>query len=155
MQTKDTLKEVIHAFYEQHTTESLEDVLNKLQESNVWIPCNTILSEADQEYLNQLAEQINEGGDPNELIGETIETKDPIRMVPDILQRGTNYFFPVFTTPEEMGDYGTNFSKVEKHFLEAAVLALNNDYPIAAIVVNPFHESVELPREYLETIVDQ
>lgn len=47
MENKDILKELIHTMYEQRTTESLGDVLNTVQESDVWIPCNTILSEAD------------------------------------------------------------------------------------------------------------
>ena len=150
MENKDILKELIHTMYEQRTTESLGDILNTVQESDVWIPCNTILSEADQKRLNSLAEQLADNGDPNDLIGETFTNQDPVRMIPDILKNGDFYFFPVFTNPEEMGEYGNNFSHVEKHFLEAAQLALNNEYNVTAIVVNPFTESLELPREFLE-----
>lgn len=40
-------------------------------------------------------------------------------MIPDILQNGDEYFFSVFTSAAEMGEYGDNFSKIEKWFLEA------------------------------------
>jgi hypothetical protein len=33
-------------------------------------------------------------------------------MVPDILQNGEEFFFPVFNTAEEMGEYGDYFSKI-------------------------------------------
>ena len=48
-------------------------------------------------------------------------------MVPDILQNGDNFFFPVFTSEEEMGEYGVHFSKIQQHFLEAMNLARNNE----------------------------
>ena len=57
-------------------------------------------------------------------------------MVPDILVNGEQFYFPVFTTAEEMGEYGKSFSKVQKHFLEAVNLARNNEKKVVGIVIN-------------------
>ena len=73
-------------------------------------------------------------------------------MVPDILQNENDFFFPVFTSAEEMGDYGEAFSKVEKHFLEAANLAQNNEKNLAGIVINAFTESIVIPKELFDII---
>ena len=61
-------------------------------------------------------------------------------MIPDILQNGEDYFFPVFSTIEAMGEYGENFSKVQRHILEAIALAKNNEKELAGIVLNAFTE---------------
>ena len=68
-------------------------------------------------------------------------------MIPDILQNGDDFFFPAFTTAEEMGDYGRGVSKLEKHFLEAVNLARNNEKNVAGIVINAFSEPYIVPRD--------
>lgn len=77
-----------------------------------------------------------------------------IRMIPDILQNGEDYFFPVFTTAEEMGDYGQSFSKIEKRFLDAANLAQNNEKKIKGIVINAFSEPFVIPCDLFEMIAE-
>ena len=87
------------------------------------------------------------------LVGMELTSQDSIRMVPDILQNENDFFFPVFTSAEEMGDYGDAFSKVEKHFLEAANLARNNDKNVAGIVINAFTaESIVIPKDLFDII---
>ena len=61
------------------------------------------------------------------LVGNTITNQDEVHMVPDILQNGEDFFFPVFTTSEEMGEYGNDFSKIQEHFLTAVSLARNSE----------------------------
>ena len=61
-------------------------------------------------------------------------------MIPDILQNGEAYFFPVFSTVEAMGEYGENFSKLQKHMLEVIPLARNNEKKPVGIVLNAFTE---------------
>ena len=73
-------------------------------------------------------------------------------MVPDILQNGEDYFFPVFSSEEEMGEYGEQFSKVQRHFLEAANLARNNEKHVKGIVINAFTEPFEIPVELFDII---
>ena len=75
-------------------------------------------------------------------------------MVPDILQNGEDFFFPVFTSVEEMGDYGQGFSKIEKHFLEAANLARNNKKKVKGIVINAFSEPFVIPVDLFDMIAE-
>ena len=59
------------------------------------------------------------------MIGKTFSTKEAVRMIPDILQNGEQFFFPIFSSVEEMGEYGEHFSKVQKHILEVIPMARN------------------------------
>ena len=88
------------------------------------------------------------------LVGRERTNQDNIRMVPDILQNGDEFFFPVFTTAEEMGEYGERFSKIEKHFLEAANLARNNERDLTGIVINAFSEAFVVPKELFDLIFE-
>jgi hypothetical protein len=60
----------------------------------------------------------------------------------------------VFTTAEEMGEYGEIFSKVEGHFLEAINLAKNNEKNVSGIVINAFSEPFVVSMEMIEIIAD-
>ena len=88
-----------------------------------------------------------EEGDLDSIVGQTFVANDCVRMVPDILQNGENYFFPVFTATEEMGEYGEHFSKMERHFLEAIELAEANKKHVAGIVINAFTMPVVINKE--------
>ena len=86
------------------------------------------------------------------LIGQEMLSQDNIRLIPDILLNGDAFFFPVFTSVEEMGEYGDGFSKVERHFLEAMVLAMNNENKVAGIVVNAFTTPFVLNRDLFDVV---
>ena len=73
-------------------------------------------------------------------------------MIPDILQNGEDFFFPVFSSVEEMGEYGNSFSKVEDSFLHAVVLARNNEKQVRGIVVNAFSEPFVLETEIFDLV---
>lgn len=73
-------------------------------------------------------------------------------MVPDILQNGEEFFFPVFTSVEEMGEYGEHFSTVQHHFLQAANLAKNNEKNVTGIVINAFSEPFVIPKDIFDII---
>lgn len=51
-----------------------------------------------------------------------------------------------------MGEYGNKFSKVQKHFLEAVILAKNNKKDLAGIVINAFSESFVLDKELWDLV---
>ena len=74
-------------------------------------------------------------------------------MEPDILQKGEDYYFPVFTTVEEMCDYGDEYSKVQMHFLEAADLAMNNEMNDSGIMINVFSEQVVVSNDRVNNII--
>lgn len=136
------LEAAIHTFNEQRTKDHLLDIIEILRDSYVLIPCNAVMSDADQARLIAMLEEKGDG-----IIGEQFVAHDETRLIPDILQNGDDFFFPVFSNEEAMGEYGHGFSKVQKHFLEALNLARNNEKELAGIVVNAFTESYVLDKE--------
>lgn len=146
------LKRAIAICNRNRTQFNLKKLARILRDSWVWVPCTAILSDSDQEKLTKLVMDAQEKGNLSSLAGQELTSQDNIYMVPDILQNGEEFFFPVFTTAEEMGEYGDNFSKIERHFLEAANLAKNNEKNVTGIVINAFSESFVIPKEKFEAI---
>ena len=140
---ENSLKTAIKNFNGNRTESNLIEILEILRDVLVWIPCNAVVSEADIEILR------------SKKVGDTFQSTDNIRMIPDILQAGDEYFFPVFTSCEEMGEYGENFSKVEKWFLEAIILAQNNEKQVKGIVINAFTDSFVVPNDLLEIVKER
>ena len=130
------LKEAVDTLYDDPSEEHLIDVFELLRDSYVWVPCTAVLSEKDQKEWDELVKSV--GDDLESLKGMTLINSDNIRMVPDILQNGDNYYFPAFSSAEEMGEYGEGFSKIEVHFLEAIAMAEHNEKDVCGIVLNPF-----------------
>ena len=118
----------------------------------MWVPCNAIFSEADTEAMNKVVLEAAENNDMDSLVGHTFTSQDEVRMVPDILQNGDDFFFPVFSSDEEMGEYGKQFSKVQMHFLVVANLARNNEKNVKGIVINAFSEPFVIPKELFDVI---
>ncbi|MCR5649685.1 MAG: ADP-ribosylglycohydrolase family protein [Lachnospiraceae bacterium] len=123
-----------------------------LSESWVWVPCTAIFSDADNDAVEKVVMEAVENNDLDSLAGHTFTNRDEVRMVSDILQSGDDYFFPVFTSDEDMGEYGEQFSKVQRHFLDAANLARNNEKRVKGIVINAFTENYIIPIEMLDVI---
>ncbi len=126
------------------------DVLEILRDSWVWVPCTAIMSDADQVRLEALVK--SKEGKLEELVDENFVTKDETRLVPDILQNGDLFFFPIFSTAEAMGEYGDHFSKVQKHILEVISLARNNEKDLKGIVLNAFSEPFVLDKELWDMV---
>ncbi len=82
-----------------------------LRNSNVWVPCLAVPGESGN---------------------------DSLTLFPDILQDEDKFYLPVFSTAEEMGEYGKNFAKIERSFMDAVKLAKNNERKLSGIVVNAF-----------------
>ena len=148
------LKKAIEICNRNRTELNLIKLTRILRDSFVWIPCNAILSDADLEALTKTVTEAENNGELESLTGMEIRSQDSIRLVPDILQSGDAFFFPVFTSVEEMSEYGENFSKVEKHFLEAASFAKNNEKNVVGIVINAFTEPFVIPKEMFEIIAE-
>ena len=136
------LEAAVTAFNSERAEEHLINILEILRDSYVWIPCSVVMSEKDQNRLDDIAQKLKDDpdADPTELIGTEFKTEGVTRMIPDILQNGELYFFPVFTTIEAMGEYGQHFSEVQRHMLEAVSLAEHNEKKLAGIVLNTFTE---------------
>lgn len=147
------MKDAIHRFHEGHDNDALFELLQILRDSYVWIPCNAIVDEEDQKTVEQMIEEA--GDNLDSMIGKEFTTQGNIRMVPDILQRDDQYFFPVFTTEEDMGEYGEHFSKIQEHFLHVIELARGNkkyEGGLTGIVINAFSEMFVLPQELYEAV---
>lgn len=144
------LKEAITIFNNDRNEQNLIEIMELLRDSYVWVPCNAVMSDNDQKRMEELIESLN--GDLDKLKGMEFVAHDETRLIPDILQNGEAFFFPVFSSAEEMGEYGDNFSKVEKHFLEALNLAKNNDRDLAGIVINAFSEPFVLDSQIWDLV---
>ena len=146
------LKKATEICNRNRTTLNMIKLARILRDSQVWVPCSAIMSDADYAVMEKAIKAAEENGGLESLIGMEFSNQDDIRMVPDILQNGDEYFFPVFTSEEEMGEYGERFSKVECYFLEAENIARNNERNVAGIVINAFTEPFVVPREMFEVI---
>lgn len=135
------LEKAIGYFNEERTVENLFSLMKILRDSYIWIPCNAVLSKEDEKRIQAIQE------DKEASIGKEFISNDEIRLIPDILEYGDNFLFPVFSNVNAMGEYGEYFSKIEKHFLEAIRVAKNNDRKLAGIVINAYSEPFILDRE--------
>lgn len=133
------LEALIEQFENDRTKQNLIPVLHCLRDSFVWIPGTLRMSDADVEKFR------------NSQVGDTVTTDEIMKFEPDILQNGEDKFYPVFSSIEEMGEYGNNFSKVEKHFFEAMSYA-NCKKETVGIVVNAFSMPFVVPKEWFEII---
>ena len=146
------LKKAIEICNRNRTQMNMLKLMKILRDSWVWVPCNAVMSETDNDAVLKMIQEAEENGGLDKLVGKTITNQDQIRMVPDILQNGDEFFFPVFSTAEDMGKYGESFSKVQRHFLEAVNLARNNKKKVTGIVINAFTEPFVMPMELLDII---
>ncbi len=123
------IRQAIGYFYAERSMENLLVALNVLQDSLVWIPCSTETGDAEE----------NQQEEPH--------------LVPDTLKSDSGYFFPVFSSREEMGEYGEKFSNIQKTFPEAILLARGNQtYPLSGIVVDAFTTPFSLTWDMLDMI---
>ena len=146
------LKRVVDICSRNRTQLNVIKLMRILRDSFVWVPCNAVFSDADNENVMNMVKVVEQGEGLESLEGKEFSTKDEVRMIPDILQNGDEFFFPVFTTAEEMGEYGDNFSKMERHFMETINLACNNNKKVSGIVINAFSNPFVVSNELLEII---
>lgn len=145
------LEIAIKKFNENRTEENLFNILTILSDVNIIIPCSVVMDEADEKEFEKMLEDAE---NPDELVGKTFTNKNAMRLIPDVLTNGQENFFPVFTSAEQMGEYGNNFSKIEKPFCEAITLAKNNPKGNLNIVINAFSEMFILKRGLYDLIIN-
>ena len=146
------LKRAIGICTRNRTRRNMLKLMKILRDSWVWIPCQAVLSEADRASMEKLVREAQENGDLSSFVGKTLRSQGAVRMIPDILQSGEDFFLPAFTSAEEMGDYGSQFSKLEKPFREAVALARNHEKNLKGIVINAFSEPFVLPGELFDLL---
>ncbi len=146
------LKKAVAYCNQNRTTSNFLKLSMLLHDSLVWIPFNTVLSERDYEAWSKVVLEAADKGDLNSIIGHEFTNQDYIRLIPDILQNGDDYFFPVFTSEDEMGEYGGHFSNIQKPLIEAIILARNNEKNVKGIVINAFSDQFVVPVELFDLI---
>lgn len=121
----------------------LFNLLRLLRDCDVCIPCVVHMSERDLKYFTEIVPELED---------KVGQAKDEVRLVPDILMSEGEFYFPVFSRPEEMGEYGNKVSNIQDNFLRAITLAKNNEKHISGIVINPFSNQLVIPRELWDVV---
>lgn len=129
-------------------------LLRYLRDSWVWVPGNAIFSMQDKKNIDEIVLTAQENDALDSMVGKNFTTNDPVRFVPDILQNGDDYYFPIFTTVDAMGEYGEQFSKVQKHIFECLSMAENNEKDVKGIVINAFSTPVTFSMDMLDILKD-
>ncbi len=134
------LRALVVQFEERRTEENLIGLLTCLRDSFVWIPCNVEMDNIDMEKFLGAKK------------GDTITTEGNIRMVPDILKNGEDLFLPVFSSNDQMGEeYGSHFSKVQKHFFQAMSMAMAREN-VVGIVLDAFTHPFVIEKKLFDLI---
>ena len=141
------LKTAVTVFRENRTKKNYLNVVEHLMKSSVWIPCTVVFGNLDQKIWEEIAREAQ--SDPASVVGKEMTIQEDIRLVPDILQNGDSLFFPVFSDPIEMGEYGNRFSRIRKPFPEAVRMVQAGGNDLSGIVLNAFSEPFILNRELI------
>lgn len=74
------------------------------------------------------------------------------RFMPDVLISGDDFYFPIFSTVEAVGEYGKCFFKVQRYIHDVISLARNNEHKPVTIVLNVFTESFEIQKDIWDVL---
>jgi hypothetical protein len=139
------LEDAVNNFIADRNEANFLEILEVLRDSWVWIPCTAVMDDADQARMEEMIKSCNENYE--KMKGMEFKSLGNTRLIPDILQNKNGFFFPIFSTAEAMGEYGDNFSKIQKHMLEVIQLARNNEKAPCGIVLNAFSQPFILDQE--------
>ena len=127
-------------FIENRCQETLFPLLSCLRDSQVIVPMNVIMSEADEDMFM------------NVKVGDVVSTNDEIRLKPDILQNGDNFFFPMFSNAEQIPeDYGSHFSTINLSVLQCIEMAKSYEH-VCGLVLDAFTDPVVLEYDLADLI---
>ena len=133
LENGDVLVALKSRFAEEKNQENLIALLKCMKDSKVIVPMRIEMSEEDAARIENATD------------GEEIETRDEIKMVPEILQAKEKRFFPMFSQigqiPKEFGTSHNLMSMPTSEALDMAHQIENLD----GIVLNAFSKSVAMP----------
>ena len=130
LQDGSILEQLIDRFIEDSTIENMHSIILCLVDSDLHIPMSPIISEEDQEQLN------------NAKVGEEITLKQEMRLKPDLLQDSENsqLYFPVFSNIDKVPkEYSDHFSWINMN-LDTIVDFIENNKDVSGIALNPMSE---------------
>lgn len=125
LENGDILRQLVEQLKNKPCEKHYVAVLRCLRDSFIWIPGNIRISEMDTAEILR------------KKVGDTFSPQQDMKFVPDFLQNGNEFFLPVFSNQEQMGEYGDHCSKLERHFFDAMRLALGRE-EVSGIVLDPF-----------------
>ena len=125
----ETLSDYKKQYLHEKTTESIEALFKVLKQSKVWVPFNAYL------------------------IDES-EGQEGVRLKPDILQKGDDYFYPCFSNEQEIPkEYYDRFSWLQLPVTDCLFAVEGRGrFAVRVIVLDVFSESVEIDKEAFEAI---
>lgn len=134
------LRMFIKQFLQQESRENLLNILYCLRDSYVWIPATYNLTPEQEDQLKRMQ------------TGKTVKDDKGITFQPDILVNGNEAFLPVFSNEEQMEqEYGAQFTRIQKHFLEAMDVADSNPQ-VTGIVLDAFTEPFMILKKNFDMI---
>lgn len=77
---------------------------------------------------------------------------DASQIEPDLFQNDGDSFLPVFSHPDEMGEYASGFTATKEDIIHLIDLVVDRPDYISAIVLNPFSQSFILERRFFDTV---
>ena len=143
-ETAETIRNLIDQFYARQDGAVLRELLTVLLNATVSVPMNVIMEKEDEEQFL--------GAKP----GDTVTTRQAIRMKPDMLKNGAGeLLFPVFTQPEDAPeDYRKYFSWVTMDFMRCVRSAFHNE-ECSGVVINAFSTAFPLNKLILQLLINQ
>ena len=124
-----TLLDYKKEYLREKTTESIEILFKELKQAKVWVPFNA---------------SIVNGSDGQE----------GVRLKPDILRKGGDYYYPCFLTEQDIPkDYYDRFSWLQLPLTDCLFAAEGMEsFPVRGIVLDAFSDPVEIDKGAFEAI---
>ena len=124
-----TLSDYKKEYLREKTTESIEILFKELKQAKVWVPFNA---------------SIVNGSDGQE----------GVRLKPDILRKGDDYYYPCFLTEQDIPkDYYDRFSWLQLPLTDCLFAAEGMEsFPVRGIVLDAFSDPVEIDKGAFEAI---
>ena len=124
-----TLLDYKKEYLREKTTESIEILFKELKQAKVWVPFNA---------------SIVNGSDGQERV----------RLKPDILRKGDDYYYPCFLTEQDIPkDYYDRFSWLQLPLTDCLFAAEGMEsFPVRGIVLDAFSDPVEIDKGAFEAI---
>ena len=124
-----TLLDYKKEYLREKTTESIEILFKELKQAKVWVPFNA---------------SIVNGSDGQE----------GVRLKPDILRKGDDYYYPCFLTEQDIPkDYYDRFSWLQLPLTDCLFAAEGMEsFPVRGTVLDAFSDPVEIDKGAFEAI---
>lgn len=130
-----------HRFLTQQNRQTLMPVLSCLRDSEVIVPVQVNVSDADRARILNAAK------------GESVDTIDPVSFKPDLLQSEDGTFLPVFSSADQIDpEYAKNFALLTVPAVQCIRTALDMK-DVSGLVIDAFTEAMLVPKESAEIIL--